>query len=285
MAVDKLVDSTQLDADLTSVANAIRTRGDTSAQLTFPNGFVDAIEAIPSGGVDTLTAALNDELTSFNYDGTADIPPYLFCSHTALTSISLPNTTKIGEYSFYMASSLTSISIPNVTLIDQYAFMGLMSLIGKYFLGHVTEIKNNGFRDTGPEAADYDRHENNGIILVLPAIITLRDDCLRNVQLDCVDLGAGLTAIPTRCFYRTGKKLVDDIVLRKTDGIVPLSNSNGMNGGTPQNPMRVYVPQSLISSYETATNWSIQLTAGMIEFHAIEGSKYENYYADGTPIT
>lgn len=50
MAVDKLVDSTQLDADLTSVANAIRTKGGTSASLTFPAGFVSAVEAIPTGG-------------------------------------------------------------------------------------------------------------------------------------------------------------------------------------------------------------------------------------------
>lgn len=50
MAVDKLVDSTQLDADLTSVANAIRTKGGTSASLAFPSGFVSAVEAIPSGG-------------------------------------------------------------------------------------------------------------------------------------------------------------------------------------------------------------------------------------------
>lgn len=40
MAVDKLVDSTQLDANLTSVANAIRAKGSTSAQLAFPTGFV-----------------------------------------------------------------------------------------------------------------------------------------------------------------------------------------------------------------------------------------------------
>lgn len=46
MAVDKLVDSTQLDSDLTSVANAIRTRGGTSSQLAFPNGFVSAVGAI-----------------------------------------------------------------------------------------------------------------------------------------------------------------------------------------------------------------------------------------------
>lgn len=50
MAVDKLVDSTQLDADLLSVANAIRTKGGTSAQLAFPAGFVSAIDAIPTGG-------------------------------------------------------------------------------------------------------------------------------------------------------------------------------------------------------------------------------------------
>lgn len=50
MAVDKLVDSTQLDADLTSVANTIRTKGGTSAPLAFPAGFVNAINAIPTGG-------------------------------------------------------------------------------------------------------------------------------------------------------------------------------------------------------------------------------------------
>lgn len=50
MAVDKLVDSTQLDTDLTSVANAIRTKGGTSASLAFPADFILAIGAIPTGG-------------------------------------------------------------------------------------------------------------------------------------------------------------------------------------------------------------------------------------------
>lgn len=50
MAVDKLVDSSQLNADLTSVANAIRTKGGTSASLAFPAEFVSAIAAIPTGG-------------------------------------------------------------------------------------------------------------------------------------------------------------------------------------------------------------------------------------------
>lgn len=54
MAVDKLVDSTQLDADLTSIANAIRTKGGTSAQLSFPSGFVTAIGNISTGGVSSV---------------------------------------------------------------------------------------------------------------------------------------------------------------------------------------------------------------------------------------
>ena len=37
-------------SDLTSIANAIRTKGSTSAQLAFPTGFVSAIEALPTGG-------------------------------------------------------------------------------------------------------------------------------------------------------------------------------------------------------------------------------------------
>lgn len=38
------------DTSLTSVANAIRTKGGTSAALSFPTGFVTAIQNLPSGG-------------------------------------------------------------------------------------------------------------------------------------------------------------------------------------------------------------------------------------------
>lgn len=50
MAVDKLVDSTQLDVNLTSVANAIRAKSGGSSQLAFPAGFISEIGNIPSGG-------------------------------------------------------------------------------------------------------------------------------------------------------------------------------------------------------------------------------------------
>ena len=74
MAVDKLVDSAQLDADLTSVANAIRTKGGTSAQLAFPADFVQAIEAISGGGGD------NPYLTA-EYTATSKNVPHIYTDY------------------------------------------------------------------------------------------------------------------------------------------------------------------------------------------------------------
>lgn len=66
MAVDKLVDSTLLDANLASVANAIRAKGGTSAQMAFPSGFVSAVQAIPTGGGLQLLGS-----GAYTYEGSA----------------------------------------------------------------------------------------------------------------------------------------------------------------------------------------------------------------------
>lgn len=58
MALDKLVDSAQLDADLTSVADAIRTKGGTSAALAFPVEFISAIMAIPTAAERRFSGSL-----------------------------------------------------------------------------------------------------------------------------------------------------------------------------------------------------------------------------------
>ena len=66
MALDTLVDGTQLDADLTTVANAIRTKGGTSASLSFPSGFVSAINDITTEPVSVEMKDVN----FFDYEGT-----------------------------------------------------------------------------------------------------------------------------------------------------------------------------------------------------------------------
>ena len=67
MALDALVDSTQLDSDLTDVADAIRAKTGGTAPLAFPNEFISEIGSISGGG--TLPDGLQD--ISFNISGWA----------------------------------------------------------------------------------------------------------------------------------------------------------------------------------------------------------------------
>lgn len=45
-----MADYLTTDTELASVANAIRTKGGTSSPLVYPAGFINAINAIPTGG-------------------------------------------------------------------------------------------------------------------------------------------------------------------------------------------------------------------------------------------
>lgn len=115
MAVDKLVDSTQLDADLTSVANAIRTKGGTSASLTFPQGFVSAIDAIPTGGgggnatIETGTFTLASAITVANSGTTINVG---FSGHPNFIYIWL------DKDSFDAVESLVSSHYYRLTLME-----------------------------------------------------------------------------------------------------------------------------------------------------------------------
>lgn len=99
MSLDKLVDSAALDANLTSVANAIRTKGGTSGPMAFPTGFVAAVEAIPKKETVTWhqdSEAVRSFLAEVDYSGVpyteTEISDYLPSSPMPIT-----NTKPAGE--------------------------------------------------------------------------------------------------------------------------------------------------------------------------------------------
>lgn len=103
MSVDKLVDSTQLDNNLTSVANAIRTKGGTSAPLQFPTEFVSAIQAIPqSSGIYLYeskyitTDASYDAFDNFKNAVVPDLP--LDKTFVLIEFVNNTTTTRSGIY-------------------------------------------------------------------------------------------------------------------------------------------------------------------------------------------
>ena len=71
MAFDKVVDSAALDAQLTSIADAIRSKGGTTDQLTLA-GMVDAINAIQtgSGGIQSASGeySIAEDVKDLNID-------------------------------------------------------------------------------------------------------------------------------------------------------------------------------------------------------------------------
>ena len=65
MATYKVVDAEQLNADMTSVADSIRTKGGTTDALAWPDGYKTAIDSIPSGGAKETWVIKSDAVGEF----------------------------------------------------------------------------------------------------------------------------------------------------------------------------------------------------------------------------
>ena len=166
---------------------------------------------------------------------------YAFYYCKALTRVDLPNATSIGRSAFYGCSALTSVDLPNVTSIESDAFSSCSALTS-VDIPNVTSIGSSAF-----------------------------SSCK---ALTSVDLSKA-TRIDSRAFGACSK--LTTIILRSPT-VCTLVNTNafdgtpfasGGTGGT------VYCPASLITQYQTATNWSTLYASGKCIFVAIEGSEYE----------
>ena len=140
------------DTSLVSVADAIRTKGGTTNALTFPDGFVSAIEGIQSGGGgnDVLFSIIDrsiTEITASMLYGCTVLGNSAFARCSNLTSVIIPSSvTTIGQTTFQSCNKLLRIDIPNsVTTIGNSAFNACMSLTSIDIPNSVTTIGNDAF--------------------------------------------------------------------------------------------------------------------------------------------
>jgi len=108
------------DTELTSVANAIRTKGGTSAVLTYPAGFVSAIQAIPTGGTMqtktvTPTKSTQSVTPDTGYDGLSQVTVNPIPSQY----ITPTGTITITENGTYDVTAYASV-IVNVSSVETY---------------------------------------------------------------------------------------------------------------------------------------------------------------------
>lgn len=301
MAVDKLVDSAQLESDLTSVANAIRAKTCGTVDLQFPDGFVSEIGSISGGGgisVDDF-ADLSEPSGNVTINGT-QIGIHALRNRTAMTGISGPNVTSIGEYALYYDSGLVSVDFPSLRTVGKGAF-GYCSGLVTVSLPNLTDGGETMFNyctnlvSVNLPKLEYIGNSGNYTFLgcsklegiVLPSFTgTLGNGIFRTCNaLEYIDVYSPSKLNSPDNFGASTR--LDTIIVRGNrvmalSAIACMANTcfgDGKSGGT------LYVPSSMISSYQSASNWSTILAYANNSIEAIEGSQYENYYADGTPIT
>ena len=97
-----------------------------------------------------------------------------------------------------------------------------------------------------------------------------------NTNLELVDLETsrdGAAAFGNNCFYNESK--LKTVILRKST-VVPINASSFTGSGLASSGATVYVPSSLITSYQSASNWSTLYNNGYVTFSALENSVYAN---------
>ena len=155
MAYDKVVDSTVLEAGLSSIADAIREKGNLGdplmSPLNFPSGFVSAIEGLSGGGATEPyieeTYDQNGNLIDAVMHGYTSIRSYAFQNCGALVSVSgISAITSIGSRTFQNCTNLALTSLPaGITSIKIYSFNNCTGLTTITFEGTPQSINSYAF--------------------------------------------------------------------------------------------------------------------------------------------
>lgn len=191
----------------------------------------------------------------------------IFTDCTSLTTIDFPKLTAWNNANEIWAgcSALTSVILPVAHTFGNNSFSRCYSLQYAVF----PMIKNTGWNTLS--------------------------DCRNLIAVDIGDPArTGADNVVLSANWLNGAVFCPTFIIRQTM-LASMSNINGLGtrfvsggaGGT------IYIPESLYDhlgdgtalDYKAATNWSTIEGYGTITWAKIEGSQYENYYADGTPIT
>lgn len=268
---------------LQDIADAIRTKNGT--QNTYkPSQMADAIENLPSGGGTgtkqisiTENGTTTEDVSAYaSAEITVNVPSSGISiddlAQTGLTgAVTIPTATSLKQQAFYGQSGITSIYAPMVTTAALDATYGC-SKIASLRLPELTQTTGAAFR--------YMSQTSRNAVVVLPKISSLQARTFDRSFCSVVDLGPNLTTILADTFYNNVENQTIGVLILRYDGVVSASTTDAIKG------LRVvYVPSAQIENYKAASKWADRFNAGYLTFNAIEGSQYENAYADGTPIS
>ena len=253
---------------LTAYANTVT--GKTPPDTTLSDAVATLAAGYGQGGISIDDVATRNFPNDITID--ADISSYSFVNGK-LKNVTITSGKKINEHAFE-SSTIETLHAPLLTTVRDadYAFNGCNKLttveyganiIGAYTFQNCKGLTTLVFKEATTIYTGSFRYDN---------------------ALEIIDFCKATEFIRQNTF--NGCTVLDKIIIR-TQNVATLSYTNsftntpfadGKAGGT------LYVPQDLISSYQSASNWSTILGYANNSIQAIEGSYYETHYVDGTPI-
>lgn len=236
---------------------------------------------------DVSKSIINRTITNISDNTVTKVRPHAFYYCTSLTSVNLPICSIIDDNAFYSCTKLTHVNFPICKIISASAFAYCFNLSSISFLPACSIIGDRAFD------CCYSITE-----ISFPACTNIGYSAFdRCTNLTTADFSICQT-IEGRAFARC--YVISSITIR-TPKICALSNSNAFSStpyagysayfsGTPY----IYVPASLVSAYQSATNWvyyssyfssidsllitfTIDTGLGIVEFYAEEGMTWEEW--------
>ena len=170
-----------------------------------------------NGDFETFCKIVDRTILQFVDNVVTQLGEKAFTSCTLLTDVNLPAATSIGNSAFRNCSALAGIELPVATSVGDYAFADCHALT-KAVLPSVTRILEYTF-STCKALTSID----------LPVATSIANNAFNS----CTELTS--------------------VILRTQSRIVSLPSSNAF---IRADKAIIYVPDSLVDSYKSATNWS-----------------------------
>ena len=249
-------------------------------------------------------------LTTVNIPNVTDIGAYNFYGCTSLAEINLPNATSIGSYAFSDCTSLIRVDARKVANVSNYAFDGCTSLI-EVNIPDITTIGASAFNDCTSlttvnfpnltavgSSTFYDCTSLTSANIDISNIISIGSHAFRNCallnelknlsfhklqslntysfygcsQVEKADIPRIITTLPSYVFYNCAA--LECLVLRSPTKVT--YSSNALTGTPLKSGVGfIYVPATLIESYEADSSWSGCVFRALEDYPDIRGYVWE----------
>lgn len=188
-----------------------------------------------------ITRSINGAYTN---DKVTQIGQYAFANCKELTEVNFPNVTDIGLDGFYGCTKLKTISFPLCQVAGGSSFYGCSNLEAVSLpLCHTLGTGSSGSVFWGCSKLSQ---------VSLPLVTTIMSFTFRDTVIQKIDF---LSVNNIKSYAFIYARQLDTLILRNSS-VCTLEDTNAFNNtkiaaGTGY----IYVPDNLVDSYKTATNW------------------------------